>query len=76
MEHEERKAVSMLPRFFIGHTDREGVGESSERLFFSTHLNKGLVARLGGSVEMFEMVTSRQWNWSSQADLRKELTSR
>jgi len=44
-------------------------------MIFSTHINKGLVARLGGSAEMFEMVTSRQWNWSSQADLSKELTS-
>lgn len=57
-EHEERKAGSMLPSFFIGHTDKESVGESSERLFFSIHINKGLVARLGGRVEMFEMVTS------------------
>lgn len=28
---EERKAVSVLPSFFIGHTDKESIGGSSER---------------------------------------------
>lgn len=41
------------------------------KIIFSTHIIKSLVARLGGSTEMFEMAASRQWNWSSQADLRK-----
>lgn len=41
------------------------------KIIFSTHIIKRLDARLGGSTEMFEMAASRQWNWSSPADLRK-----
>lgn len=43
-EHEERKAASVLPSFFIGHTDKESIGKSSERCFFSTLIGVGCKA--------------------------------
>lgn len=47
------------------------MSERAQKDYFSTHISKNLVARVGGSTEMFEMAAGRQWNWSPQADLGK-----
>lgn len=70
-EHEERKAVRVLPSFFYRPYGQGECWRELRKIIFSTHIIKNLVARLGGSREMFEMAASRQWNWSSQADLGK-----